>query len=67
MVLMRFGKKAESALAGALEKIGKSYKLNPGDGAFYGPKLDFKIKDAIGRIIGNVELSKLELQLTRKI
>ena len=41
--------KAESALAGALEKIGKSYKLNPGDGAFYGPKLDFKIKDAIGR------------------
>ena len=41
--------KAESALAGALDKIGKPYKLNPGDGAFYGPKLDFKIKDAIGR------------------
>lgn len=41
--------KAEAALAGALEKIGKPYKLNPGDGAFYGPKLDFKIKDAIGR------------------
>lgn len=41
--------KAESALASALDKIGKSYKLNPGDGAFYGPKLDFKIKDAIGR------------------
>ena len=41
--------KAESALAGALEKIGKTYKINPGDGAFYGPKLDFKIKDAIGR------------------
>ncbi|WP_410208771.1 threonine--tRNA ligase [Fusobacterium sp.] len=41
--------KAEGALASALDKIGKPYKLNPGDGAFYGPKLDFKIKDAIGR------------------
>ncbi|MGL4307715.1 threonine--tRNA ligase [Cetobacterium sp. SF1] len=41
--------KAEDALKSALEKIGKPYKLNPGDGAFYGPKLDFKIKDAIGR------------------
>ena len=27
--------------------LGKKYKLNPGDGAFYGPKLDLKIKDAI--------------------
>ncbi len=41
--------KAETGLQGALEKIGVPYKLNPGDGAFYGPKLDFKIKDAIGR------------------
>lgn len=41
--------KAEAGLKGALEKIGVPYKLNPGDGAFYGPKLDFKIKDAIGR------------------
>ena len=41
--------KAEAGLQGALEKIGVPYKLNPGDGAFYGPKLDFKIKDAIGR------------------
>lgn len=40
---------AESALAGALDKLGREYKINPGDGAFYGPKLDFKIKDAIGR------------------
>lgn len=40
---------AEKALADALEKIGREYKINPGDGAFYGPKLDFKIKDAIGR------------------
>ena len=40
---------AEQALANALEHKGIDYKLNPGDGAFYGPKLDFKIKDAIGR------------------
>jgi threonyl-tRNA synthetase len=41
--------KAESALEGAMKKIGLDYKLNPGDGAFYGPKLDFKIKDCLGR------------------
>jgi len=41
--------KAESALEGAMKRLGKEYKLNPGDGAFYGPKLDFKIRDAIGR------------------
>lgn len=41
--------KAESALEGALKRLGRDYKLNPGDGAFYGPKLDFKIRDAIGR------------------
>ena len=41
--------KAEAALEGAMKRLGKEYKINPGDGAFYGPKLDFKIKDAIGR------------------
>ena len=41
--------KTESALAKALEDMGYHYTLNPGDGAFYGPKLDFKVKDAIGR------------------
>lgn len=41
--------RAEAALEGALKKMGRDYKINPGDGAFYGPKLDFKIKDAIGR------------------
>lgn len=41
--------KAENALEGALKKLGRDYKINPGDGAFYGPKLDFKIRDAIGR------------------
>jgi threonyl-tRNA synthetase len=41
--------KAERALAGALEKAGRPYALNPGDGAFYGPKLDFYVEDALGR------------------
>ncbi|MBI5059020.1 threonine--tRNA ligase [candidate division KSB1 bacterium] len=40
---------AETALANALNRLQVSYKLNPGDGAFYGPKIDFHIKDAIGR------------------
>lgn len=39
----------EESLAEALTDIGYSYTLNPGDGAFYGPKLDFKFRDAIGR------------------
>ena len=39
----------EKALAQALTDMGYKYTLNPGDGAFYGPKLDFKVKDAIGR------------------
>lgn len=41
--------KTETALAQALTDMGYKYTLNPGDGAFYGPKLDFKVKDAIGR------------------
>ncbi|MDH4379895.1 MAG: threonine--tRNA ligase [Vampirovibrionales bacterium] len=40
---------AESALKAALEEYGLPYEINEGDGAFYGPKIDFKIKDAIGR------------------
>jgi threonyl-tRNA synthetase len=40
---------AESALVQALEEMGRDYKLNPGDGAFYGPKIDFHITDALGR------------------
>jgi threonyl-tRNA synthetase len=40
---------AEAGLRGALESIGAKYKLNPGDGAFYGPKIDFHLKDALGR------------------
>ena len=41
--------KAERALQEALEDRGVEYKLNPGDGAFYGPKIDFHLEDCIGR------------------
>ena len=40
---------AENNLKTALEKAGLEYKINEGDGAFYGPKIDVKVKDAIGR------------------
>ena len=40
---------ATSALADAITSIGKTYIVNPGDGAFYGPKLDFHIEDSLGR------------------
>ena len=40
---------ATNALADALTSIGKTYIVNPGDGAFYGPKLDFHIEDSLGR------------------
>jgi len=40
---------AESALAAALARAGLPYELNPGDGAFYGPKIDFHIEDVMGR------------------
>ena len=40
---------AETALTKVMDGCGKPYKLNPGDGAFYGPKIDFHIRDAIGR------------------
>ena len=41
--------KAEGALQKAIERLQLPYTINPGDGAFYGPKLDFKLTDAIGR------------------
>lgn len=40
---------AESALREAMETIGVSYVINEGDGAFYGPKLDFHLEDSLGR------------------
>ncbi|WP_019177300.1 threonine--tRNA ligase [Methanomassiliicoccus luminyensis] len=41
--------KAEAALRNALDDRGVKYEVNEGDGAFYGPKIDFKIKDSLGR------------------
>ena len=40
---------AEKGLREAMDKRGMKYDVNEGDGAFYGPKIDFKVKDAIGR------------------
>ncbi|MEA4941500.1 MAG: threonine--tRNA ligase [Oscillibacter sp.] len=40
---------ATAALADAITSIGKTYEVNEGDGAFYGPKLDFHIQDSLGR------------------
>jgi threonyl-tRNA synthetase len=50
--------KAESALKAALEKTGLAYELKPGDGAFYGPKIDFDVADSIGRKwqLGTIQL-----------
>lgn len=49
---------SEKALANALTSMGKTFTINPGDGAFYGPKLDFKLKDSVGRTwqCGTVQL-----------
>jgi threonyl-tRNA synthetase len=41
--------KAEGALLEAVKAVGLEYSLNPGEGAFYGPKLEFVLRDAIGR------------------
>lgn len=50
--------KSEAALAAACKAAGKDYKINPGDGAFYGPKLDFHVKDSLGRVwqCGTIQL-----------
>ena len=49
---------SEKILADACRATGKDFKINPGDGAFYGPKLDFKLKDCMGRIwqCGTIQL-----------
>jgi threonyl-tRNA synthetase len=49
---------AEAGLESALKEAGVSYELNEGDGAFYGPKIDFDVKDAIGRQwqLGTIQL-----------
>ncbi len=50
--------KSEAILAEVCQRSGKEFKINPGDGAFYGPKLDFKLKDSMGRTwqCGTVQL-----------
>ena len=50
--------KSEKALEDACKKSGHECKINPGDGAFYGPKLDFHIEDSLGRIwqCGTIQL-----------
>ncbi len=50
--------RAEAALRGALEATGMPYELKEGDGAFYGPKIDFDVHDSIGRAwqLGTIQL-----------
>jgi threonyl-tRNA synthetase len=50
--------RAEDALKGALAATGLPYELNPGDGAFYGPKIDFDVADSLGRKwqLGTIQL-----------
>ena len=49
---------AESALAGALTQNSLKYDLQPGEGAFYGPKIEFTLKDSLGRLwqLGTIQL-----------
>lgn len=56
--------RAEGALKQALEALGLAYELKPGDGAFYGPKIDFDVSDSIGRKwqLGTIQLDYLAAQ-----
>ena len=63
--------KATNSLKAAIEEIGKDYIINEGDGAFYGPKLDFHLSDALGRTwqCGTIQLDfqlpeRFELEYT---
>ena len=58
-------REAEDKLKNALNKLGKEYIINEGDGAFYGPKIDIHIKDAIGRTwqCGTIQL---DMQLPKR-
>jgi threonyl-tRNA synthetase len=50
--------KAEAGLASALEQNGLAFDLQPGEGAFYGPKIEFTLKDSLGRLwqVGTIQL-----------
>ncbi|TNE87680.1 MAG: threonine--tRNA ligase [Deltaproteobacteria bacterium] len=56
---------AEGALAEALKRSGKEYKVKEGDGAFYGPKIDFDVYDALGRAHQCATI-QLDFQLPRR-
>ncbi len=63
--------RAEAALRAALESTGRAYELKEGDGAFYGPKIDFDVTDSIGRAwqLGTIQLDynapeRFDLQYT---
>ena len=55
---IRIWNESERILKETCEKSGKEFKINPGDGAFYGPKLDFKVRDSMNRIwqCGTIQL-----------
>ena len=55
---IKIWEKSEAILKEACEKSGHEFQINPGDGAFYGPKLDFKLRDSMGRIwqCGTIQL-----------
>lgn len=57
--------KAEAALAGALKAKGFAFEVKKGDGAFYGPKIDFEIRDAIGRS-WQLATIQLDFQMPRR-
>lgn len=58
-------KKAETELETILKKTGKPYEIKPGDGAFYGPKIDIHIKDSLGRD-WQLATIQLDFQLAEK-
>jgi threonyl-tRNA synthetase len=65
--------KAEKALESVLKKLKMKYKINEGDGAFYGPKIDYHVKDSLGRTwqTGTIQLDmampeRFDLEYTDK-
>lgn len=56
---------AEEALKKSLERANLKYQINEGDGAFYGPKIDFKVKDAIGRV-WQLSTIQLDFQMPKR-
>ena len=57
---------AEQSLRNALEASGQQYSINEGDGAFYGPKIDFEVLDALGREFQCATI-QLDFQLPKRL